>query len=219
MTAFRDTPQTARAESSGVKSALAMIGEIRKGERVIGLTKGQFSLIDLLKAVLESTGPADVTVSTWTTGIKDAEEAGWLLDTGKIRSIRFLTDRSFASRQPRYAAAMLRRFGRDAIVCTRTHAKFLIVRGDDLHVAVRSSMNLNRNPRFEQFDLDESPAICDWLSSHVDELVRDKTSGLAIDEAEVWAAFQESLGGGYSGEVPSTDAPDGFPRAQQWWRE
>lgn len=197
-----------------------MIGQIAKGERLIGMTKGQFSLIDLIKAVLRSTGPASVTVSTWTTGIRDAAEASWLLESGQIRSFRLLTDRSFPQRQPRYAADLLRRFGRDVIVCTRTHAKFAIIRGDDLHVAVRSSMNLNRNPRFEQFDLDESPAICDWLDAHVAELTSDATSGLAIDEAAVWECFSSALGGGYSGsETPDTDAPDGFPRAERWWQE
>lgn len=217
---YRDSPQIAREVSGGTLRAIDVIGTIAKGERLIGMTKGQFSLIDLIKAVLRSTGPASVTVSTWTTGIRDAEEASWLLSSGEITSFRLLTDRSFPARQPRYAADLLRRFGRESIVCTRTHAKFAVIRGADLHVAIRSSMNLNRNPRFEQFDLDESPAICDWLDAHVAELTTDATSGFAIDEAAVWAEFQAALGGGYSGEAASdTVTRDGEARTDRWWLE
>lgn len=187
------------------------IGTLAPGCRIFGLTKGQFSLIDILQAILVQTGPAHVVISTWTTGIRDADNAKLLLDTGKILSFRLLTDRSFATRQPKYVDAVLRAFGKDAIRCTNTHAKFLLVENDRWHLAVRSSMNLNRNPRFEQFDLDEDSTICDFLRAHVEKMEAEMPAGISPTFRQVDHAFTVALGGGLSDvyrlDSPEDDAP------------
>lgn len=150
-------------------SAARSLTEFAPGVALTGLTMGQFSLLDLVAAVLERTGPADVMISTWTTGIRDIERAAWLLETGTIRSFRLLTDRSFPQRQPEYCKALVARFGIESIRSTRTHAKFAVVRNDGWNVVVRSSMNLNTNPRFEQFDLDDSADLASFFVAHADE--------------------------------------------------
>jgi hypothetical protein len=129
---------------------------------------GQFSLLDLVEAVLAETGPANVTVSTWTSGIRDIERAAWLLESGSIKSFALLTDRSFPGRQPAYCRALVARFGVGAIRSTRTHAKFALIRNDGWNICIRSSMNLNANPRFEQFDLDDSTVLCEYFGTHAD---------------------------------------------------
>jgi hypothetical protein len=135
--------------------------------RLTGLTGGQFSLLDIVKACLRVSGPADVVVSTWTTGIRDAEAAQWLLENGAMRSFRLLTDTSFATRQPAYCAALLRRFGSGAVRVTRTHAKFALVFNEAWALVCRSSMNLNLNTRFEQFDLDDDRGMLAFFLEHV----------------------------------------------------
>ena len=54
-----------RARFSKVASARDTIAGFGPDMDVAGLTYGQFSLIDLIQAALEITGPADVTISTW----------------------------------------------------------------------------------------------------------------------------------------------------------
>lgn len=170
-------------------AASEAIGTLVPGCRVVGITKGQFSLLDLLRACLDQTGPADVLVSTWTTGIRDAETAAWLLRSGEIRSLQFLTDRSFPTRQPAYALRLVELFGEDAVVCTKTHAKFALIRNERWDLCIRSSMNLNRNPRFEQFDLDDSAEICDFFAAFADEVRTRMRVGIDITNTEVDRAF------------------------------
>jgi hypothetical protein len=177
----------------GVATAADTIGTLSSGCRVIGITKGQFSLLDLIRAVLDQTGPADVLISTWTTGIRDAENANFLIQQGRMKSFRMLTDRSFVTRQPQYVARVLEIFGADAIRCTKTHAKFAIIRNEAWDIAIRSSMNLNRNPRWEQFDLDDSADIADFFTSLYDEVAESTPAGLVIPSNKIDAVFQSAF--------------------------
>lgn len=183
---------------SPVESASSAIGTLSSGFRLFGFTKGQFSLLDLVRAVLSQTGPADVVVSTWTTGIRDAENAEALLDNGIIRSFLLLTDRSFPTRQPQYCQRILEIFGEQSIRVTRTHAKFALIRNERWNVAIRSSMNLNRNPRFEQYDIDDDTGLCDFIMGHVTEIWDLQPSGLSVPTREVDNGFRQALGGGLS---------------------
>ncbi len=175
-------------------SAMAIADAMTPGCSLGGLTKGQFSLLDLLRAVLGRTGPADVTIAAWTTGIRDAEVAAWLLQSGAIRSLTWVLDSSFVARQPEYAAIVMERFGADAIRTAETHAKFLLITNAEWQIVVRSSMNLNRNARWEQYDLDDSPALAEHYARLVAELMATAAKGYG-DKREGTRALQASLGG------------------------
>lgn len=155
-------------------------GGFGAGSRLTGLTKCQFSLIDLLVAILGYTGPADVLLSTWTVGIRDAENVDVLVTRGHIRSLRLLTDRSFPTRQPQYVKRIIEVFGDQSICVTRTHAKFMTIRNEKWNVCVRSSMNLNRNLRFEHFDIDEDIAMCEFFDAHARELYALTPRGFGV---------------------------------------
>lgn len=165
------------------------VAPLTHGGRVVGMTKGQFSLLDLIRALLERIGPANVWLSTWTAGIRDVRNAALLLDAGTILSLTLLVDRSFAARQPKYCAAVRRVFGDESIRCTKTHAKIALLRNEAWDVAVRSSMNLNRNPRFEQYDIDSNAAICGFFQAHFDEMSSEMPPGPRVASAEVDAVF------------------------------
>lgn len=185
MPAFKRPSVQRKVIVSASDNAARCLTEFGPGVALTGLTMGQFSLLDLVAAVLEKTGAADVMISTWTTGIRDVERAAWLLDTGAIRSFRLLTDRSFPQRQPEYCKALVARFGMESIRSTRTHAKFAVICNDGWNVVVRSSMNLNTNPRFEQFDLDDSLELAAFFVAHADD------QPIGFDEVAVsaqWAA-------------------------------
>lgn len=183
MPAFKRPSVQRKLIVSASDSAARCLTEFAPGIALTGLTMGQFSLLDLVAAVLEKTGAADVMISTWTTGIRDIERAAWLLDTGSIRSFRLLTDRSFPQRQPEYCKALVARFGMESIRSTRTHAKFAVIRNDGWNIVVRSSMNLNINPRFEQFDLDDNAELAAFFVAHADD------QPIGFDEAAVSAQW------------------------------
>lgn len=175
--------------------AESAIGMLEPGFRMFGMTRGQFSLIDLVRAILRQTGPAHLCISTWTAGIRDVDNVEFLVSRGDILGLQLIVDRSFTSRQPEYARKVVQVFGDQAIRCTRTHAKFAIIRNDEWAITVRSSMNLNRNPRFEQFDIDDDPALADFLQAHVDEMCEMMPAGLYHKTNVVDSAFGRAMGG------------------------
>lgn len=128
-------------------------------------TFGQFSIIDVIEALLEKTGPADVTLATWTAAAFDLSQIEKQLLNKSIRSLRLIIDRSFVSRQPGFVKTILERFGEDSVRTTRTHAKFVVIRNDEWNVVIRTSMNLNHNPRLEYCQVVDDEGLADfWLS-------------------------------------------------------
>jgi len=141
------------------------------------LTKGQFSLIDLIRAVLERTGPADLVVSTWTAAGREIEDAAALLGDGRIRSLRWLVDFSFQSRRPDLCGALREAFGDETIRVTRNHAKFVLASNDAWSVVVRTSMNLNKNPRLEYVEVCDDRDLLGFYLWVVDEVFGAQEAG------------------------------------------
>ena len=152
------------------ESAAQAIGDIEPGCEIFGFTKGQFSCIDLMLHCLKYTGPADVFVATWSAAAGDIEAAHKFLQNGKIRSIRFLVDYSFRSRKPEFCDELVATFGFDAIRVTVTHAKYFLIRNESWNLVIRTSMNLNYNPRFENFEISDDKAMADFMQTIVDEV-------------------------------------------------
>jgi hypothetical protein len=95
-------------KKSPYQCATESIGTLEKNARITGVTKGQFSLLDLIHAIADQTGPAALTVSTWSTGIRDTVNLGLLKDRGLFTSVSLCLDRSFSGRQPAYVEEVIR---------------------------------------------------------------------------------------------------------------
>lgn len=148
------------------------ISKFSKTMDVFGFTKGQFSLIELLDSVLDITGPGDLTISTWTASKADLNNVLDFLNGAKVKSARFLLDFTFQRRQPEVAKRIRDVFGLESLRVTRNHAKFFAIGAEerDWTVTCKTSMNLNQNPRFEDFDLSNNKPLYMFLNGLVDEL-------------------------------------------------
>lgn len=175
-TAHLRPSRVARHRVSKVASARDTIEGFAHGMDVVGLTFGQFSLLDLIQAALEITGPADVAISTWSAGFYDVEAAERFRDSGAIRRIRFVMDSS-DKRGQATAGDVGSLFGRDAIRTSRSHAKFAILTNDSWSVVITSSMNLNLNPRLEQFEMTDDPERAEMFLGFVDALFAELPAG------------------------------------------
>ena len=141
-----------RARFSKAANAAATINGFDHDTDICGLTMGQFSLLDLIDATLQITGPAHVTISTWSAGFYDAEAAKRFRDSGRLLSIRFIMDNG-KKRGQANATDVADIFGPDSVRATKSHAKFAIICNDHWNVLITGSMNLNLNPRIEQFEM------------------------------------------------------------------
>lgn len=158
------------------ETAKEFAGSIRPGCHVFGFTKGQFSLIDLVRAIAEQVGRCEFTVSTWTIARSDMSELAQLKNfestfTGeRFTRVRFLVDISFQRREPGLINHLRQQFGNDSIRVTRNHAKFCLFKTETLRLVVRTSMNLNGNPRLEDVDLADDPALFAFIEAILDDL-------------------------------------------------
>ena len=148
-----------------------------KGCNIIGLTMGEFSLIDLIRSTLERTGRADVYIATWSAGIKDAHQVKWMVDSDLINRICILTDHSYVNRQKKYAASITELFGEENIRTSEMHAKFVVIQNDDYNVTIISSMNLNANRTCETFTIHENKEVSDFYMGFVNHHFENMKDG------------------------------------------
>lgn len=145
------------------ESAARCIGKIEKGVDIFGLTKGDFSMIDILRHIVNEIGACDIDIGTWTAAHAEIKQAYTLFNDDRLNRVRFLVDRSFPARQPAYYKALVTAFGPDSVRMARFHAKYILAENDKYSVAVRTSMNLNENKRIEFYEISEGSAISDYL--------------------------------------------------------
>lgn len=154
------------------------VGAVEHGCEIYGLCRGQYSLIDLVEHVLTYTGPATLTISTWTAAGADIDYALRLTKDGRVPSVTWLVDSSFPVRQPGYCKAMRERFGDAAIRVTQNHAKFVLIGNDDWHVVLRTSMNLNENKRLESWEVSDDAELFAYLTDVIAEMFADDPTSL-----------------------------------------
>lgn len=152
------------------RSAAACIGPVAAGMAVFGLTRGQFSMIDVLHHLLAEIGGGHVSVWTWAIAEYEVETLTGLMLRPDILSARLIVDQSADKRNPSIIEAWRRRWGADQVRILRNHAKIARVWNDRFRLLCRGSFNLNFNPRTEQFDIDEGSAAFDLVASIEAEL-------------------------------------------------
>ncbi|MAU40984.1 MAG: hypothetical protein CMF31_05110 [Kordiimonas sp.] len=163
------------------ETAFAAISEWDKNLEVFGFTKGQFSMVDLLEAVLQKTGPADVVISTWTAASADLSRVESFINKGRMSSALWLVDHSFKSRQPVFCQQLQDTFGADCIRTIATHAKFVLLKNSDWSVVMQTSMNLNQNKRIENFCIADDKELYALFDGLVRDIFDLQPAGVGFD--------------------------------------
>lgn len=159
------------------KDSDKILKDFSSGCRLMGLTRGDFSMIDLIHSILKKTGPAHVVCTTWSAGIKDVHQVRWMIDSNLIRSFKLITDHSYATRQKKYALSILDLFGKENIRTSEIHAKFTLIHNEEYKVCVRTSMNLNANRTCENFEIDEDEDIFNFYMNFIEHIFGDMPKG------------------------------------------
>ncbi len=137
------------------KSAADCIGTIEPGVSLFAITRGQFSMIDAIQHVINQVGECDVSCWTWCIADYEVEAFEYFFVEKRIQSARLMIDRSAEQRNLELINRWRELFGESAVRVCMNHAKIATIQSAKYKVLCRGSMNLNFNPRFEQFDLTE----------------------------------------------------------------
>jgi len=182
--ALRTASRKTRFVAHRTGTAAETIGPLSEGVAVTGLTAGQFSSIDAMEHMVNELGLSRVRISTWTTGVYDVHRAREIKLDGRISDVRVLLDRGTFEKSPKFAGPLIAVLGVDAFRCLSVHAKVVIVEGERGTGVMRSSMNLNKNLRTEQFDIDVGAGIgaffIEWFDALWDESGRTRDNQAII---------------------------------------
>ncbi len=151
-------------------------------------------MIDAILHTLDCVGPAAVSVWTWTVAEYEIECLKRLQMDGRVTSGRMVIDHGALKKNAAIIREWKSSFGPESVRYVVNHAKLATVSNGDYKVLLRGSMNLNRNPRFEQLDVTEGGADFDLVKRLEDELpvLADSVTGKqAYAASRVGEAFEQ----------------------------
>lgn len=135
------------------QSAAECIGTITPGLGLFAITRGQFSMIDATLACLDQAGPSDISLWTWTIAEYEIECLERLRNDGRVKSGTLIIDHGARNKNAGLIHQWKSTFGPESVRYVLNHAKIVTIQSGRFKLLLRGSMNLNFNPRFEQFDL------------------------------------------------------------------
>lgn len=161
------------------------------GVEVFGFTSGDFSIIDVVRAVVRRMSSPRLVLSTWTAAGADMGHIHDWLAEGRVSAARWIVDRSFQNRQPDLCNALRAKFGDNAIRVQRVHCKFVLIEDDAYRVLIQTSANLNRNMRIENVSVSPCPVLFEAYSGLVAQIFDTQMPGDGFEaSANVTASFK-----------------------------
>ncbi len=176
--------RTRANESFGCASQC--IGKVEAGMSLFAVTRGQWSMIDAVLHVLDQVGPAKLSLWTWTVAEYEVQVLTRLREDRRVTGGRLVIDAGARNKNAGIIAEWKSSFGDGSVRYVTNHSKIArIESASGLKFLLRGSMNLNFNPRFEQFDITEGGPDFDLVEEIEDELplLGDNCTG-----KQVWAA-------------------------------
>lgn len=161
-----------------------------KGCRLMGLTRGQFSLIDLIYEILVRCGRSSVIICSWSAGIKDARTVAWMRETNLIKDFCMILDASYKKRSEKYGVKLEELFGVEHIRTAIIHAKIVSIWNDDWKISIRSSMNLNANRTCENYEIDEGGEVWEFYQRFLMSIIKVMPAGFDVSSAYINQAMK-----------------------------
>lgn len=189
------TRRVRAVESFG--NAATAIGPVGAGASLFIVTRGQWSMIDGILHVLESCRPpVALSLWTWTVAEYEVEVLTRLRIDKRLGAGVLVIDGGARVKNAGIIREWQSTFGPESVRYVRNHAKIAMLQdADGLRFLLRGSMNLNFNPRFEQFDLTEGGedfALVERIQAELPILADDCDNGEFLRASKLSDAFDQS---------------------------
>jgi hypothetical protein len=173
-------------------SAADCIGKIEKNMSLFAITRGQFSMLDIVSVLISQAGPCKLSVWTWAIADYEVECFNNFMQNKMILEADLIVDRAAENKNAEIIQEWRNHFGRNSVKVCKNHAKIATIENAYYKLLARGSMNLNFNPRFEQFDITEGGADFDLvkkIESEFEVLLPKCTNFDAMNNSQLGLAF------------------------------
>lgn len=140
-----------------------------ENSEVLAFTKGQLPLIELITRILQTAGPADLDISTWSSEEEHIAKLLRMIQSRWVKNCRFLIDSTLNRRDPLIVKRMRELLGDESIRVGKTHSKFVVITNDKWQIVIRTTLNLENNPKYETFTVSHDPELATFIRGIVDE--------------------------------------------------
>lgn len=150
------------------KQVLAqVIGKLEKEQTIHFMSRGEWSMHDLLEHVLRQTGAANVWLTTWALTEEPVRKLFFLKEEGLLQSLSCIVDYRLRVRKPEPLQLLEGIAAR--IAFTQCHAKVSIIENADWSVSIVGSANYTKNPRIEAGTICSSKQVArfhkEWIKA------------------------------------------------------
>lgn len=159
----------------------AELGNIEPDSVLAYVSENSFSMHELFAHLLETTGPANVRIMSFSITEVAIRTFLNLIDSGKIQKLQCILDLSVK----RYRLALLNFMNNvvTEISLIKNHAKLILIENEQWKVAVVSSANFNVNDKIEAGVILTKPLLFSVYDKH---FVRWFNQGLKIQKDEFY---------------------------------
>ena len=130
---------------------------------------GRVQLYDIIAGVLEQTGPAKLTITTFSTSEEFLRRMYRLRSRGLITHARLITDFKAAQKTAMLYQFMSEVF--DAVFLALNHSKVVLVDGASARVSIVTSQNQTRGNRTEAGVITTDSSVYETLSKKIETLI------------------------------------------------
>ena len=171
-------------------SAADALADLKSGELRVGMTFGQWSVIDVVRSALDTYGGVEELFAfSWRFSRVDTKELIAENRAGRIQRCRFLSSSAFRGMEANEFQSFVHAAGESSVRLAQSHAKGFILDGVPGlgRLVYLTSANFNRNGLSESFEVHAGGAYCDRLWEGLEH-------AFSLQEAGAWK-HDRSAGG------------------------
>jgi hypothetical protein len=145
--------------------------QLSGGDQYHWVSLGGWSMYHLIAYVLETTGPAHLSFSTWAISEQSARSLVLWKENGQLLSINGILD---VRARTRHEAAFHLISGHcNRLVLAHCHAKVTVLYNQSWHVTILGSANFTENPRIEAGIITSEPQIGQFHLQWINHALND----------------------------------------------
>jgi len=148
-----------------------VIGLVKKEATVYWVSNGDWSMHEMLMALLDITGPAHVSISSYAMSESPARILALLKEKGSILSLSCVLDNRIDVRTA--GSFQLMKGISDRLILVDTHAKVTVITNELWSISVIGSANYTENKRYESGIITTNPFAVAMQLKWIDKAIND----------------------------------------------